>query len=148
MLTQMFIPIILLLWAGMILGISCLEAWVKFKAPTLTKQVGLDVGRTVFQAFQYTQWGLAILLFLAILFFQLPLTYFVIPISLGVLLGLQTFWFFPMLCINVELILAEKSSRKNAYHAWYALLEIGKLCLLIGSSLCWFYSMISTKWVP
>ena len=49
------IPIICLLWAGMVAGISFLESWVKFRAPTLTKTIGVDVGRTVFKFFQYIQ---------------------------------------------------------------------------------------------
>jgi hypothetical protein len=39
-----------ILWAGMILAISFLEAWVKFKAPFLRKHVAVDVGRHVFCA--------------------------------------------------------------------------------------------------
>ena len=37
-------------WAGLLLGISFLEAWVKFKAPTLRKHVAVDVGRHIFRA--------------------------------------------------------------------------------------------------
>jgi hypothetical protein len=39
-----------LTWASMILAISFLEAWVKFKAPFLKKYVAVDVGRHVFAA--------------------------------------------------------------------------------------------------
>jgi hypothetical protein len=39
-----------ILWAGMVLAISFLEAWVKFKAPFLRKHVAVDVGRHVFCA--------------------------------------------------------------------------------------------------
>lgn len=37
-----------LVWTGLVLGISFLEAWVKFRAPFLPLHLGLDVGRTVF----------------------------------------------------------------------------------------------------
>lgn len=38
--------VVCLVWAGMVIGISFLEAPVKFMAPSLTRPVGLDVGRT------------------------------------------------------------------------------------------------------
>lgn len=38
------------LWLGFLLAISCLEAWVKFKAPFLRKHVAVDIGRYVFAA--------------------------------------------------------------------------------------------------
>lgn len=133
---QIFIPIILLLWAGMILGIA-LEASVKFKTPSLTKAAGLDVGRTVFRTFQKTQWGLWTLLFLIILF-KPSFSYLIISLSLGILLWLQTYWLFPKLCAQIELFLIQKNPAKSPYHKWYALLEMGKLLLLIGSSFYFF----------
>lgn len=130
------VSIILLLWAGMILGISCLEAWVKFKAPSLRKPVGLDVGRTVFRAFHRVQWALLILIFVLS-----ATTYLVIPIALCVLLALQTFWVFPKLCANVDLILKNETPRKNYYHLIYSCLEFAKLLLLLS---CGVYFIIHT----
>jgi hypothetical protein len=46
------------LWLGSCAGIA-LEAKTKFKAKSLTRAVGLDVGRTVFEAFHHSQLGLA-----------------------------------------------------------------------------------------
>ena len=48
-----------LIWLGMVLGISFLEAPVKFRAPTLTRSVGLDVGRHVFGFFNKVEIGSA-----------------------------------------------------------------------------------------
>ena len=39
-----------LIWSTMILSISFLEAWVKFRAPFLEKHIAVDVGRHVFAA--------------------------------------------------------------------------------------------------
>jgi hypothetical protein len=39
-----------MIWFGMILAISFMESWVKFKAQSLPKHIGVDVGRTVFWA--------------------------------------------------------------------------------------------------
>ena len=48
-----------LLWVGMIMAISFLEAWVKFKAPFLRKHVAVDVGRHVFCALNAAELALA-----------------------------------------------------------------------------------------
>jgi hypothetical protein len=42
--------ILLVVWIGFILGVSLMEAWVKFRAPLLEKFVAVDVGRYVFSA--------------------------------------------------------------------------------------------------
>ncbi len=47
-------------WAGIVVGISFLEAPVKFTAPSLTLPVGLDVGRHVFAALNRTELVLAL----------------------------------------------------------------------------------------
>jgi len=47
------------IWLGMILGVSFLEAWVKFKAPFLRKYVAVDVGRHVFAALNAAELALA-----------------------------------------------------------------------------------------
>jgi len=49
---------IALTWASMILAISFLEAWVKFRAPFLRKHVAVDVGRHVFAALNAAELGL------------------------------------------------------------------------------------------
>ena len=46
-----FAACIALIWLGMVLGISFLEAAVKFLAPSVTLEIGLDIGRYVFGAF-------------------------------------------------------------------------------------------------
>lgn len=47
-------------WAGLVAGISFLEAPVKFTAPSLTLAVGLDVGRHVFGALNRAELVLAL----------------------------------------------------------------------------------------
>jgi hypothetical protein len=46
-------------WSSMILAISFLEAWVKFRAPFLKKYVAVDVGRHVFATLNAAELGLA-----------------------------------------------------------------------------------------
>lgn len=119
-----------LLWAGMVLGISFLEAPVKFRAPSLTLPVGLDVGRHVFGIFNRVElaWALgAIGLGLA----ARPerVTVAALGVALGVL-ALQTLWLLPLLDRRVGLILAGGTPAPAPYHVIYVVLEALKLTAL------------------
>lgn len=48
------------LWLGFVLSISFMEAWVKFRAPTLSKAAGVDAGRHVFAALNAVEAGLGV----------------------------------------------------------------------------------------
>jgi hypothetical protein len=47
-------------WLGMVLAISFLETPLKFRAPGVTVQIGLGIGRLVFRALHATEVGLAV----------------------------------------------------------------------------------------
>lgn len=127
----MVIVIVALLWCGMILGISFLESWVKFKTPTLTKSVALDVGRTVFSAFNKAQFLiLAILIILSFLDHLLLINWLII-IAISITLLLQVVWLFPHLCHRVDQIIAGNVVSKSPIHSFYGVLEILKLGLLL-----------------
>ncbi len=55
-----FLGALAFVWAGLVVGISFLEAPVKFTAPSLTLAVGLDVGRHVFGALNRVELVLAL----------------------------------------------------------------------------------------
>jgi hypothetical protein len=46
-----------LVWLGMVLAISFLEAPLKFRAPGLDLRVGLSIGRIVFRALNIAEVG-------------------------------------------------------------------------------------------
>ena len=46
-------------WCGSVTAISFLEAWLKFRAPGVTIQIGLGIGRLVFRALNRIEWGFA-----------------------------------------------------------------------------------------
>jgi len=58
-------------WLSFVLAISFTEAWVKFKAPTLSKAAAVDAGRHVFAALNAVESGLAVAL-AAALFLATP----------------------------------------------------------------------------
>ena len=132
---QTALIVICLLWAGMILGISFLEAPVKFTAPSLTLAVGLDVGRHVFGAFNKVEivWALACL---ALARASKPgrRAALALSIATGVLV-IQTLWLLPVLDRRVTLILGGGTPPNAPYHLLYIALEAVKLAALGGAGI-------------
>jgi hypothetical protein len=56
---------IVFIWLGMVLAISFLEAPLKFRAPNVTLQIGLGIGRMVFRALNTVEVVLAVVVLLA-----------------------------------------------------------------------------------
>src|SRR5436305_9882518 len=56
-----------LVWLGMVLGISVLETPLKFRAPGITRALGLGIGRLVFRALNLTELVLMAVCTLALL---------------------------------------------------------------------------------
>jgi hypothetical protein len=55
---------VVFVWLGMVLAISFLEAPLKFRAPNVTLQIGLGIGRLVFRALNTVEVVLAIVILL------------------------------------------------------------------------------------
>jgi hypothetical protein len=55
---------VVFVWLGMVLAISFLEAPMKFRAPDVTLQIGLGIGRLVFRALNVVEVVLAIVILL------------------------------------------------------------------------------------
>jgi hypothetical protein len=49
-------------WLGMVAAISFLEAPLKFRAPNVTLQIGLGIGRLVFRALNSVEFGFAVVI--------------------------------------------------------------------------------------
>jgi hypothetical protein len=50
------------LWLGMVLAVSFLETPLKFRAPGVTLEIGLGIGRVVFHALNVVEFALALVL--------------------------------------------------------------------------------------
>jgi hypothetical protein len=130
MLFHRLLACISLIWLGMILGISFLETPVKFKAPSVTLEIGLDVGRQVFGVFNKVECVLALGMAILIVIIR-EKDRLVIP--LGVVwssLVLQTFWLLPILDDRVELILQGQTPAPSYLHTIYVGLEVLKAVAL------------------
>ncbi|MCE3278634.1 MAG: hypothetical protein K0S44_825 [Bacteroidetes bacterium] len=125
--------LICLIWAGMVIGISFLEAPVKFTAPSLTLQVGLDVGRHVFGAFNKVEIVFSVLCFVILIAGKLPLKLIIAGGAAVCMLLLETFWLLPVLDERALKIIAGETPEGTSPHMWYIVFDLVKLVSLIAA---------------
>ena len=136
---------IALIWLGMVLGISFLEAPVKFMAPSVTLEIGLDIGRYVFGAFNKVECAFALIMaILLIIIRKKDVT--LIPLGLAWLfLALQTVWLLPVLETRAEIIIQGRKPAPSILHTFYVALEVLKAVALAAYG---FWIILVTKPVP
>ncbi|MGV9750236.1 hypothetical protein [Nocardia farcinica] len=121
-----------MLWLGMVVAISFLEAPLKFRAPGITVPLGLGIGRIVFKALNTVEAVLAVLLVLACLVLG-PAT--VVWVWLGVavaVLAVQILVVRPPLSRRSDRVLAGEELPRSTAHYYYIALEVAKVVTLIG----------------
>ena len=124
---------LLLLWAGVVIGVSFLAAPAKFAAPSLTLPVAMDVGRQEFGVLNLVEVGLAAVT-LALAFLARPAR----PIWLGLglaaaIVALQALWLLPVLDARAEMIIEGQTPPDAPWHTVYVVIEIAKLLALLGA---------------
>ncbi|MGW4842698.1 hypothetical protein [Nocardia brasiliensis] len=121
-----------MLWLGMVLAISFLEAPLKFRAPGITVPLGLGIGRLVFRALNAVEAVLAVLLVLAASIVGAPTgTWVWLLLALVVLAG-QIVLVRPPLSKRADRVLAGEDLPRSHAHFWYIGLEVVKVVGLIG----------------
>ncbi|MBN8856431.1 MAG: hypothetical protein BGO55_16695 [Sphingobacteriales bacterium 50-39] len=126
-LSQLLIP---LLWAGMTAGISFIEAPLKFRAPGITIPLGLGIGRLVFRALNKVEWIFYSLWTVPWFITQHTIPF--IPLLIGMILLLQTFWWLPHLDKRASLIRQGQTPQGRSLHIYYASAEVLKFFLLVA----------------
>ena len=125
-------------WAGLVLGVSFLEAPVKFTAPSVTRAIGLDVGRHVFAALNRVEIGLGGLALAAVFGGGAgPAVKGAVAAAAGIL-ALQTGWLLPVLRKRAGRIVEGRGEPEGSYaHRGYVALEVAKVAglLWVGWSL-------------
>ena len=119
-----------MIWLGMILGISFLETPVKFMAPGVTLEIGLDIGRQVFGIFNKVECGLALALAILVGIIRQKGRWVILPVVVWSSLALQTFWLLPLLDDRVGLILQGQTPPPSHLHTFYVVLEVLKAIAL------------------
>jgi hypothetical protein len=136
----LFAPV---LWLGMVVAISFLEAPLKFRAPAVTQQIGLGIGRLVFKALNIVE--IVVLLILAVA------SYAVRPgaaavgllVSVAVVLTIQVVVVRPPLTRRSDRVLAGETHPRSRMHCAYVLLELVKVGLLIALSVSLLAGVVS-----
>lgn len=98
--------ILLPVWAGIIIGVSLFATSVKFQAPSLTLQAGLEVGRYTFRLLGRVDFCLLISA-LATTGMAQPRSITTVMLAMViVIVALQRFWLLPFLDKRVSAVLA------------------------------------------
>ncbi|WP_180754523.1 hypothetical protein [Hymenobacter sp. DG01] len=133
---SLLLTLALFVWAGMVAGISFLEAPLKFTAPHITVPLGLGIGRIVFAALNKAELLLAAVAVVSGFYGRVPAH---IGTALGLLSGvllLQTAWLLPALDVRALALLAGHPAPPNSLHTVYIGLEVVKLLTLLLTG-CW-----------
>lgn len=121
-----------LIWLGMVLAISFLEAPLKFRAEGLERRVGLAIGRIVFRALNVAEVAWAALIAVCLIITGASGPVLVLAAVTAVLLAVQLLWVRPRLNRRSARVLAgEVAPRSHAHHAYIGL-ETLKLAALVG----------------
>jgi hypothetical protein len=118
-------------WLGMVLAISFLEAPLKFRAPNVTLQIGLGIGRLVFRALNTVELGFAIVI-LALAVAGPIATRIVVAFGVAfAALAVQLIAVRPRLTRRSDMVLAGSDAPRSRGHYAYVGLEVVKAAALI-----------------
>lgn len=119
-----------LVWLGMVLGISFLEAPLKFRAPGVTLPLGLGIGRLVFRALNRVELALLAVLIVAVVIAR-PGAVVVAGVgALALLLLAQLILVRPRLNRRSDRVLAGEQVPRSRAHYAYVALELAKVAAL------------------
>lgn len=118
------------LWLGMVLAISFLEAPLKFRAPNVTQQVGLGIGRLVFRALNSVEVVFAIVVVAVVLASPPKTSVIVAFVVVFAALGVQLGAIRPRLNRRSDKVLAGLTAPRSRGHYAYVGLETIKVIAL------------------
>ncbi|WP_183906872.1 hypothetical protein [Rufibacter immobilis] len=124
----------LLLWAGMVIGISFLEAPVKFTAPQVTLAIGLGIGRLVFGFLNKFELVFCSLVLIGLFYNRASFNILLPALLLALVMVLQTLWLLPALDVRALQIIAGQVPPPSNLHHIYVGMEVFKLGLLLGTA--------------
>ena len=126
---------IVFVWLGMVVAISFIEAPLKFRAPNVTLQIGLGIGRLVFRALNTIEAVFAVILVIALVVGK-PSTLATVAVSVAiVMLAAQLVAVRPALNRRSNAVLAARTGEapqgRSRVHYVYVALEVVKVVALI-----------------
>lgn len=121
-------------WLGMVLAISFLEAPLKFRAPGITLQLGLGIGRLVFRALNACEVLLSAVALVGVVLGRPPLGAVIAAVVAVVALGVQVVGVRPALSRRSDAVLADPAaaaSGRSHAHVVYVGFEAVKVVALL-----------------
>jgi hypothetical protein len=126
---------VVFVWLGMVLAISFLEAPLKFRAPNVTLQIGLGIGRLVFRALNSVEVAFAIVILAAGIASPPPGRVTVALAVAAVVLALQIGAVRPRLTRRSDRVLAGLDASRSRGHCVYVGLEAIKVLALAAGGI-------------
>ena len=131
---------VVFVWLGMVLAISFLEAPLKFRAPNVTLQIGLGIGRLVFRALNNAEVVLAVVILATVIASPPPAGTAVVLAVVFASLAVQILAVRPRLTRRSDQVLAGLDAPRSRGHLVYVGLEVikslglaaGGILLLLG----------------
>jgi len=123
-------------WLGMVLAISFLEAPLKFRAPNVTLQIGLGIGRLVFRALNTVELVFAAAIVLAALMNRPPIAVMAVVAAAVAALAVQLVAVRPRLNRRSDEVLAGREGPRSRMHHVYVVLELIKVVALLVAGIC------------
>ena len=118
-------------WLGMVLGISFLEAPLKFRAPDVTLRIGLGIGRLVFRALNVVEAAFAVVLAVTAVVADVPAAVLVPGAVAVAVLVVQLAAIRPVLNRRSDRVLAGENAPRSHAHLAYVAAEVMKVAALI-----------------
>lgn len=118
-------------WLGMVLAISFLEAPLKFRAPGVTLQIGLGIGRLVFRALNVCEVLLAVTVMVAVWAGRAPTVGVAAAVVAVAMLAVQIAVVRPALTRRSDQVLAGADGPRSHAHVVYVGLEFVKVIALV-----------------
>ncbi len=122
-------------WLGMVLAISFLEAPLKFRAPGVTLQIGLGIGRLVFRALNSCEAALAVAAMIGTWRGGGSSAAFVSLLIATAMLLSQVLLVRPALTRRSNQVLAGAEGPRSRAHYAYVALELVKVIALVAAGL-------------
>ncbi|GAB3834403.1 hypothetical protein [Hymenobacter jeollabukensis] len=135
---SLLLVLVLFLWAGLMAGISFLEAPLKFTAPHITVPLGVGIGRIVFHALNKVELALSVAALLCAGLLGVPARIWQVLLVAVLVLLAQTLWLLPALDVRAEALLAGQPQPPNSQHVTYIVLEITKFATLLTAGVLTF----------
>lgn len=126
------LPVICLIWAGMLLGVSFIATPVKFSAKSLDLPTAIDVGRVTFGLFSKIEWGMAVIVTLLCAFTMPGVTIVELSAIVVLAVAFEAIVLLPRLDVRAAKVVAGETLAPSWLHKAYVWFEITKLLGLIA----------------